>query len=129
MLVTYEALREINCTFIEEKCHNTMISTYMCGGEWINQCILSLRLFTKRKIYIYIYCTAIHRPLVLMCRRGTTSLLDMFLTERLHRTEDSSTWFWPFHAELPDEIHQPRRKASAGDLGPLYVHDWSQLQQ
>lgn len=100
-----------------------------CGGEWINQCILSLRLFTKRKKYIYIYCTAIHRPLVLMCRRGTTSLLDMFLTERLHRTEDSSTWFWPFHAELPDEIHQPRHKASAGDLGPLYVHDWSQLQQ
>lgn len=31
-----------------------------------------------------------------MCRRGTTSLLDMFLTKRLHRTEDSSTWFWPF---------------------------------
>lgn len=62
MLVTYEALREINCTFIEEKCHNTMISTYMCGGEWINQCILSLRLFTKRKKYIYILYSYTQTP-------------------------------------------------------------------
>ena len=56
-----------------------------------------------------------------MCRRGTTSLVDMFLTERLHRIEDSSTWFWPFQAELPEEIHQPPTQSFSGRLGARYT--------